>query len=327
MRWYFNDASLQGQFATSDQEPRSSPALSNFEEFLRSLLAIRSVIHPLHVTRSLPNRLVSPGTTVRTALQQTRNLDLKRVVLTWLDRNGPFIEDDRFPEQDDLFLFFNLDVTDSGLGEAARRKNSGENAWTFSVPGGAISFAHSPLVVEHGLPGESLGEVSVGNVWSIEALKTAAANEQVVTSWQSLVAVARQRYTRLLIPDAVFQHKMLAREPFSEVIARQSLTLLGHLDAYMGGRGSNGEDGPVSRDVIDRFFVGARAAFTGESPSNQEDFRKELTFPDPCGAGEIFAHWHGKISHRVFRLHFEFPVPKAAKKLRIFYLGPKITKH
>jgi hypothetical protein len=38
------------------------------------------------------------------------------------------------------------------------------------------------------------------------------------------------------------------------------------------------------------------------------------------------AHWHGKISHRFFRLHFEWPLEKDRKKLEIFYLGPKVTK-
>jgi predicted ATPase len=70
-----------------------------------------------------------------------------------------------------------------------------------------------------------------------------------------------------------------------------------------------------------------KASSAGLSPSNQREFAKELTFPDPASAGNIiFAHWHGKISHRYFRLHFEWPIPSGADVLKITYLGPKITK-
>jgi hypothetical protein len=230
MRWYFNDASLQGQFAPSSIAP-SEASPEDFEFVLRELIAARPHIHPLHVTRSLPSRFVSHGTTVRSALQQSRNRDLRRVVLLWLDRAGPFIEDDRLPESDDLFMFSGLDVTDSGLGEAARRIRALEAAWTFSLPGGAVNFVHSPLVTIHGLPEEPLGEVHVKNVWSISQLRVSAANEIEICSWRDLVGVAQRRYRHLLIPDAVFLNKLLARESFSDVIARQALTLLGHVEA------------------------------------------------------------------------------------------------
>ena len=102
--------------------------------------------------------------------------------------------------------------------------------------------------------------------------------------------------------------------------------LLGHLDLYMCDREPNGAEGVVARSVIDNFFTGERALFTGESPSNQRDYRDVLTFPDPDGRDRIFAHWHGKISHRVFRMHFEWPVPAGQTLLKIVYLGPKLTK-
>ena len=70
-----------------------------------------------------------------------------------------------------------------------------------------------------------------------------------------------------------------------------------------------------------------RALFSGESAGNQDTFRAQMTFPDPDDADKnIFAHWHGKISHRFFRLHFEWPVPAKEKHMKILYLGPKITK-
>jgi hypothetical protein len=95
----------------------------------------------------------------------------------------------------------------------------------------------------------------------------------------------------------------------------------------MAGRGADGAEGPASREIIEQFFSGGRAAFSGESETNQIRFRDEMTFSTAGPpSGSIFAHWHGKISHRVFRLHFEWPVPQRATTLQVVYLGPKLTK-
>lgn len=326
MRWYFNDASLQGQFAAPADSTNPSAA-TPVESFLAELLAVRPRIHPLRVTRTLATRQVNPGVTLRAALQQSRKADLRRQVFVWLDRTGPFMEDDRLYEVDDLFEYRDLDVTYSGLGEAARRVKAGEQAHTFSVPGGIVSFAVSSLDVDHGLREERLGVVPVPNVWTIPDLLAGAANDPPIVNWRVLIEVARLRFPRLVIPDSVHQHKMLAREPYSDVIGTRVLTLLGHLNAYMAGRGPDGAEGPAAREIVRQFFEGDRAAFSGESEGNQNRFRSAMTFPAHGSDDEtIFAHWHGKISYRVFRLHFEWPVPQNANVLRVVYLGPKLTK-
>jgi hypothetical protein len=131
----------------------------------------------------------------------------------------------------------------------------------------------------------------------------------------------------LLIPDTVYLDKRLAREPFDAAIRDRVLVLLAYLNSYMRGRGPDGTEGDSSREIIDDYFTGDRALFSGESPTNQRTFRAELTFPDPENPGEtVFAHWKGKISRRFYRLHFEWPVPKESNRLKIVYLGPKITK-
>lgn len=327
MRWYFNDASLQGQFATA-ADSTNPGAATPVESFLAELLAVRPRIHPLRVTRTIATRQVNPGITLRAALQQSRRADLRRQIFVWLDRTGPFIEDDRLYEVDDLFEYRDLDVTYSGLGEAARRVKAGEHAYTFSVPGGFVNFAVSPLDVEHELREARLGVVPVPNAWTIPDLLACAANEPPIINWKVLIEVARLRFPRLVIPDSVYQHKMLAREAYSDVIGARVLTLLGHLDAYMAGRGPDGAEGAAAREIVRQFFEGDRAAFSGESEGNQNKFRSAMTFPVPGSSeGTIFAHWHGKISYRVFRLHFEWPVPQNANVLRVVYLGPKLTKY
>lgn len=322
MRWYINDMSLQGQFA-------DIPA---FEGILRGLIGVRVRVErlsrDLRSTRTLADRFVSTGVTIRDAMRASRDSDLRRAVLNWVDRTGPYVEDDRLAETDDYFEYASLDITDSGLGEATRRIKAGDRAQTFSFEGGTVRFAISPLAVDHGLLEARLGVYNVENVWTVNELANSAIAEgPPITSWRTLVDAARPRFPHLVIPDSVYRNAALAREPFEATIRDRALDLFGHLNAYMAGRGPDGAEGPAAREMIEKFFVGDRALFTGESETNQKDFKADLTFPDPDDPDRvIFAHWHGKISRRFFRLHFEWPVPADTKKLKIVYLGPKITK-
>ncbi|MDP9573969.1 UNVERIFIED_ORG: hypothetical protein J2W66_004472 [Agrobacterium larrymoorei] len=88
-----------------------------------------------------------------------------------------------------------------------------------------------------------------------------------------------------------------------------------------------GIEGNVAQSIVKEHFHGDRAAFSGESKSNQQDFESEMTFTDPSDVKRtLFAHWHGKISHKFYRLHFEWPVPAKQTVLKVLYIGPKLTK-
>jgi hypothetical protein len=108
------------------------------------------------------------------------------------------------------------------------------------------------------------------------------------------------------------------------------MELLRHLNQYMESRNLDGSDTESSRELVRSLFTAAKGSaplFTGESESNRCNFERVLTFPDPEDANrKILASWHGKIRHRVFRLHFEWPVPREAQRLKVVYLGPKLTK-
>lgn len=322
MRGYVNDASLQGQF--SDAEA--------FEDVIRELLRARSRIPFLrdffHLSRTLPERNVLASETVRHLILKSKDKNFKSAVLIWLDRSGPFFEDDRIEEVDDYFEFSGLDVTDTGLGEGARRIRKRQEAFTFSFIGGHINFNCNPLVVEHGIPGDRLGVVNVPNVWELDELMRIGTDQEVLpTSWQGLIEFARVKFPALILPDSLYLDARLNREPFDSVIRDRVFVLLGVLNDYAEGRNPDGSESEISRRIIENFFVGDRALFSGESKKNQENFRNVLTFPDPTDpAKTIFGHWHGKISHRFYRLHFDWPIDGAVKKIKILYIGPKLTK-
>lgn len=319
MRWYLNDASLQAQFANP----------TSFEDVLRSLLGARSRVpaikQNLRTTRSFQNALAGPGMSVRQLLQRCSDRDLRAATFNWLDRAGPFVDDDRLYEQDDYFEYAGVEVTATGLGEAARRTKASEDCACYSFDGGPIDYAVDPLEVEHGLQEERYGRYPVRNHWRLDALvEHAISCGPAISSWQSLVEVARARFPHLDIAD-LHANAMLAREPFESSVRDRALGLMGLLNAYMAGRGDDGAEGPASKEVIDAHFKGERAYFTGESTTNENKFRHEMTFSGSDGR-KIFAPWHGKISHRFFRLHFEWPLAPERRKLPVLYLGPKLTK-
>src|ERR1700730_1271903 len=132
MRLYMNDASLQAQFFDTQI----------FESLLYQLIESRARIEGLRrnlrTTRQFTERMVTPGRTVRNIVQQCRDRDFQRSILAWLDRSGPFVDDERIPEVDDYFEYAGMLVTDSGLGEAARRVKNGDHASTLPRSRGRI---------------------------------------------------------------------------------------------------------------------------------------------------------------------------------------------
>jgi hypothetical protein len=325
VRWIVNDASLQGQF------PDSYVFVSCLTAILSARARLSRVRDSLYASRMLSERAVTEHMTFKAAILQAAERDIRHQILQWLDRQGPFFEDDRLFEQDDYFECFDTDVTDQGLGEAARRIKSGQDAGAFSFIGGPIDFARTPLFVDHGIQEERLGQYQVPNRWMIADLETwALTATPEPTSWRTVIEYSRERYPRLLLPSAIYENVRLAREPFASSIATRAIELFGHLHTYMESRLPDGSDSERSRALIRDFFThaaGAEPLFSGESSTNQHDFQADLTFPDPeDSAKKVFAHWHGKIKHRCFRIHFVWPVPREAKSLKIVYFGPKLTK-
>ncbi|MBP2489135.1 hypothetical protein JOH50_004862 [Rhizobium leguminosarum] len=320
MNWFLNDASLQGQFGET----------RDFEDILRALLRLR-VVEPqirrsLRATRSFTESVITHNLRLRELLTGHRDKDFKRAILDWLDRSGPFIDDDRFPEADDYFEYDGLDVTATGLGEAARRTKSNAPCATFSFVGGLKDFALHPLEVDHGLPEDRLGRYPVPNIWDPRELAAqSAALEPSATNWIELFEIARRRFPNLEI-GSLEKNPLLAREAFESSIRDRALELLQILNDYVGLRDANGKETQAAREIINVYFNGERAPFTGESATNQKDFKSTMTFNRTVGGEEFFGHWHGKIRHRNFRLHFEWPLEGDRKSLEIFYLGPKLTK-
>ena len=319
MEWYINDLSLNGDFADHH-------ALRNSVEPLLRLMARRSDLRRrILCSRTLSMRQATITMNLAECVRATRDQLFIRQVLGWLSSAGPFWEDDRAANPDDLFYFEGEDVTNQGLGEAARRLVQELNARTFSFPHPTVPrFERTPLGVEHGLQEQPLGSYDVDNCWDSQDIEAAAIRS--IKSWPEMLEVAVADQNGVILSGEIADQ--LAPVPFHSGVAQKFLLLLRVLET-LTHETQEGALTAVGLELLNTFFTGEKALFTDESDANKRDFVHELTFPDPSdGTRNLFCPWHGKVKFgSQYRIHFEWPRPRGQTQIKVVYIGPKITKH
>lgn len=299
-------------------------------EAIQAILAARAryplLAQALYCSRALPRVQLPDGRLFRD-VAAVLPPDRRRLFFQWVGSRGPFLEDAREPFDDDLFLFDAEDVTDEGLGEAARQLLRGRPAGVFSLAAEAGSrFAACPLVMTHGFPDEPKATLSVLNLWDpYAAAACIAAAEPEPTRWPELLEQCRTRFPGLLIGPHC--DDVLARLPFEVVVARRTIELLGVLQRMVDETGKDGALSEAGQILREQHFVGQKAWFTDAGTDEKKAFRTEMTFPSPSGAGPAMTcFWHGKIKTPQFRIHFEWPMTAPYDRLQVAYIGPKISK-
>lgn len=322
MEWHINDLSLDGQFETHT---------AFCDEALRPLIELRrrngNLRERLFCSRQLYERPVTGGgMSLRESVQQLGDREFCALVLAWITKYGPFWDDSRAEVADDYFEFEGLDVTDQGLGECARRQIIQINARSFSFLGGQQDWARSPLIVQQGLPEEPLGQIEVPNDCSMADLDAAAlALTPLPRSWREVIDQAGMQYTGLVISDEIVT--VLQPQPFSAYIGQRVIVLLGVLQTIVDSLDAEQKFTNQTREITRNHFSGQRALFSNESSTNKRKFKDALTFQDPLDPKKrIFCPWHGKISSRAFRIHFDWPLSSQNEFIKVVYIGPKITK-
>lgn len=314
MEWHINDLSLAGQYGTP----------SDFRNALEPLLKLRhrsaAIATRIYCSRSFTKRPSTPSHSVQYAVLALKDKDYTTLVLTWLSKAGPFWDDERHSNPDDYFHFEETDVTDQGLGEAARRRIGLIDAGAFSFPDSGNRFTRTPLRVGHGLPEEPLAEIDVPNWWDVSNLAVAATPRP--ESWTEMLDTARIRFQRLKFSEAI--NRDLRSVPFHggivDLIFERLSVLEAIADETMDARGSLSSRG---KELIQEHFVGKKAQFSSENPRRVSD----LSFPDPDNPNtQLFCPWHGKVKMGQFRIHFEWPRPENQQDIKVAYIGPKITK-
>ena len=249
--------------------------------------------------------------------------DMRILLLSWINKFGPFIEDDRLAIDEDLFYFECDDVTDLGLGEAARRLQSNLNAATLSPIGNEDSrFTENKLEVVHGLCEEPIDQILVPNYTDINPLVNALGNLRPdPRNWDELLKQCRDRFDLLHIGPHC--DKTITYYPYKPVAGRRIIRLLDILQQIMAEKDNSGQFSPKGLELRNKYFTGKEAWFSDESESRRNQPNK-FSFPDPDGKDKLVCFWHGKISNPLMRIHFDWPIESNKKHIRICYIGPKI---
>lgn len=141
MEWILNELSLERRFNSVD----------DFLCYLVELFKVKNshpnLIDRFLCPRNIGNIQVVADKTFAQLVMQDVPKDLKTGILSWINKTGPFWCDDRAENQDDYFEHNDVDVTDRGLGECARRVIVGSSISAFSVNG--QSFDYSPITINH----------------------------------------------------------------------------------------------------------------------------------------------------------------------------------
>ena len=320
MDLYINDLSLNGQFEDSQA----------FRAALEPLLRLRHhdpiLRDSLYCSRKLYTRQVTKINNLQQAVLESKDKLFTGQVLNWFANSGPFWEDQRQPNKDDYFEYQTYDVTDQGLGEAARSIIAGIIASVFSFRGSSIEFVQTPLLVRQGLSEAPIDMIKIDNYWTIGQLIEVLRAAKIYNSWQDVHSEINLRFTGLIFSDDVIEH--LLSIPFSKQVTKRIFELLNVLNCLVVESDENSGLSASGKELLNDHFVGKKAWFTDESTANKNNFKQGLIFFDPEDTKKkLFCTWHGKIKTPQIRIHFEWPRPKGQNNIKVVYIGPKITKN
>ncbi len=318
--WIVNDLSLSGQYQSVEEFCTTLDQLLSVRE-RNEVIQGRIFCSPL-----LGDRPVIGNTILRNIVLHQASHLLRQRTLRWIGKDGPFWTGERAPNDDDLFWFERKEVTEQGLGEAARRRILSIDAHTFSFPRSEPSCDGSPLRVVHGLLEEPFGTVEVPNTCRPESIASGVLNSfGLPRSWHAAFESLRIQFHRITFSRELEQ--FVEGQPFVKNVYERSRELLAVLDQLLVSRDENGQWTSESNRLIANHFQGEKAWFSDESEGNKRDFERELTFRDPEDAAtELFCPWHGKIKTPQYRIHFQWPIDANQRRVKVVYIGPKITK-
>jgi len=320
VRLFLNETSLVGM-----------SGLDQVTEYFNALMGARlrspNLSRVLYCSRKTSDVQALHGERLlKTVTQMPR--DKRGAILAWLGKSGPFMDDDREETDDDLYHLGTTDVTDLGPGEAARQHQRGLDArlLSFANAEGKVSFSYTPLCVVQGFPDEPVATAQIRNTWDfVEAKKWADAIDPEPDSWSDLLNVCRRRYGNLVIGEHC--DYVLGAQTFYPAVSRRVVELLRILDEIAEGAAAQSGLSARGLEMVQTHFAGGKALFTDESGENKIQFKSEMEFADPTEPNRrIQCFWHGKIKTPQFRIHFEWPLPKTATRIKVAYIGPKISK-
>lgn len=314
-----NELSIHGQF-------EKHQFLGVVDTLLRCRELLRGFGSALRCRRELLERPVVGTTPFRELVQQMPQQDArKRLLLSWLSSEGPFVDDDRLHSPDVFFECLNDIVTDSTIAELAHRQLHFPDAAAAAISARPSHMAVDPLTIDVRDDNGNATPIALRNHTDTTTLEAwLRLQERPMQRWDDLQVRAKRECPGLFFAETAFSP--LASQPFVPNAANAFLDLLRVLHrlkrcSFPDGRNAEGHD------LYKQFFAKKNAWFTDSSDQEKVDFREELTFEHPEKDGErLFCPWHGKVQTPQMRIHYTHEI-SSEKPLYIVYVGPKLTKY
>jgi hypothetical protein len=321
MDFFVNELSLHGQFND----------VAEFRQAIREIMSCREKItsykRRLFVSRHIVDReVLQGGKKFRQTVPETGNRDFVRLVMIWIDKDGPFIEDNRISDPGEYLSLTeqkNEVVTDTGVGEAAFRQFRGFDTSLVSfIPS---NYNYTPIEVCWHHNDSNVEICELLNFWEAKKLENYLQTRQSPpSSWQDMINQLPSRF-----PNLTFLNKLdvfLNREPFDIYIVERVLVLLDVLNQLKASFDDQGKRTQNGEELLNNYFRRQNALFSDASDQEKNDpnLRSRMIFSDPDGH-QLECFWHGKIRHREYRIHFTYPITYN-QPLYIAYIGPKLTK-
>lgn len=291
---------------------------------VRLVASVKGAREIVGCSRNLVNNIVFDTKTLLSHVHERFPRDSRNQILAWLTNHGPFWDDARALVEFDSFVFAGIDVTEQGLGEVGRLTSLGVDAWSYSFELSDINFSKDTILISHSLEELVVGEYLAPNLYRVEAaVEKIKSLTPIYQSWEAMLERAVQEFEGLIFLDK--PHLDLVATPFSQGAALRLFVLLSVLDKIAQSTNDDGSLTDIGKTVFEVNFVGEKPLFTDESDTNKREFKKDLTFRDREGIN-VFAPWHGKVNTPKLRVHYEWPRPEGQKRIKVLYLGPKLTK-
>lgn len=316
MELFANELSVDGQFRDA----------ASFQSALSRLLSVRQVAREfdreVRCHRGFAQITPIPGISFR---QAVRGMDRDRVrtVMQWLDRSGPFWDEER-RHGEDVWLWSGEElVTGTAVGEAAYRVREGEECGLVSARPGNWDFSPVPVTFGDANGAGEMRRAEIEN-WREEAelRQRLEMSRPPVASWNAVKEEAIRRFSALRFSEGCFDR--LYGIPFNRSAAHSMLRLLLVLHR-LAVEVQNGSRTAEGNRKYQQFFTGKTALFSDSSKREKSKFRNELTFPHPDGPrSTLFCPWHGKERHLLLRVHFSWPI-RAGEPVYVVYVGRKLT--
>lgn len=316
MEWILNDLSLKNKYT------ESRDFFADIEEILKLRASNKLFSDNFLCPRNIGGIEILHDKIFSQIVLTEAPKELKQQIMSWVNKKGPFWCDRRTDNEDDYFEFNNIDVTDLGLGECARKLIISQPVASYSFSG---PYDSSPLPVQHGLTEDILGTYRIDNFWTNEQLlDSCRASVPVPTNWKEALERLSERFENLIFSTVLLEQISIL--PYNKTVYDRMQELCRVLEEFLASRDEFGNGTEHTDSILNEFFRGRKAWFSDETDRDKEDFKNQLKFLDNRDDTKKQYSFHGKIKTPQVRVYFEWPILPEQKDIQIVYFGPKITK-